>query len=1752
MKNFFTILFCFLSIASSELKALDYYWVGSSNGSGNYSDRLAWRVGSRTGSTPFQPPISTDNVFFESLAFASSAATITINQSINCANMTWDASLANIVTVISNNSGITWDIYGSFILAQPSSLIFNYKENIRLRSVQFGVVPIDLRGQILKLTKIEIGDTGSGNTIFDLQSDLLVDDPTQANNAGYFGFINFVNGTLRTNGRKIRTDYFMSNNNITTRSLDIRNSIIELHGGYPYYWHWYLDFNSRLASRNYSSFLTQGSNIQVKSYANFQYTKQIYLGVGMLYDQMSVDAPTAFYGSNTITNTTTTFASLNSTTNGAADTFSVLRLNVGCLFYQTANILTNDLHLKGNQSYIFASNYLNILTAENVYTNVACGEFVSMETAPNGNATRGMIRKKSVGILNIDNLILTDVECDITSGRIYNANSSIKRGYAPLSLVVFNWNLTAPASKDFYFVSRNAYSNTATWSTNSYYTWSDPANWDIWNGTAWIPNLTSCLPSPADNVYFGSASFPSYVAGTVAPAAAANLGLIAIDTVANCQNIHWLNDMKAQSSMIFVTPRYSVLSLLNIYGSAYYNKKMRTVNGGTTYYWGTTNDTIFTDSTYLWHTHSLRQFASYDIIGDYNNANSTDWRVSNLNGQSRSFMRTNMVQMQISQFQPNSRDMDSTQITYVGNGGSFNDQGGNVVYTGNTTFHLWGGFAINPAASITIAGGRVPNLIANCNAYFDQTYYQTNWPATSTFISRKCEIQGNAFFYENGSFYNIAHNVFFARIHVSGTMPLYQGKVTFSAGKTYEFSSNDSAMFQIAGSLQSIGNCQQLVKIKSFAGTPVRFSVGNTAGSNVEYTYISDMNNVGSVLNCNNSIDGGNNISITFSASAVPKTYYWRAKNGSLANHTSHFTGNWNNPQHWTINPANTTGDNGCIPTTLDSVIIDNLSSLSGSGNDSIIINDIAFCRTLWFKSNKRTTSLVNGAGKLYIDQSLVIDNNMPNHNYSGILYFISDNVANIKTSGTALRNAYIYFSNPTGIWNIQDNFSTSGTTAATYGNIYFLAGTLNTNNYTLNINGFFSTYISNAPRTFNFGSSIINISGKYIENNFVIYFANYANIIINAGTSTINLLNNGYAGVRNVYLGAVAGRRFNNFNITETNLSTSLQGNAAFNYMRLVGECRITGSNTFDSLYLEGGYFYRFDQSTIQTISSPYGKLLANGSPGNFVNIETTQPGATLANRSRFHKAYGTAFCLDFVKVKENNATKLPIGSVPTAWVSIHNALIFQTGINSDNINNTATGLWTFNLPIPTNPYITGSATFNICAPDSSIVVPITMLGNSPYIFNTTWTNTNGQFGAQRDTIYDNDNDPTTAFILNFPIANGLYSTTYTGTLYTVRCGENTPALPISIQLNITAPNILVSQNRQKICYLSNNRAWVSFFDDVQNRPIASIQDKKNTTDIDSLKSTLVAVNFDATVQNLPTSSLCYPNVPYLQRSWVIEPENNTGANIRLYFTQTELNALASQTFNYAGLNPATDIIVLKYSSGIIGVGACTVVPHTVVGWNASTSRPLTSTSGVIGLEFSVNSFSAFVIIPTPVALLSLNLNTFNASLLNNQTVDVAWQTSNEENMSHFIVEKSTDGANFSAVGETLALNGSTAHDYHFIDLQPAIGFNYYQLKMVANDATVSYSAVKEISLKGTNILELYPNPTKNQLNIKLQSINANEAQITVIDNMGRIILTQQNNINNGLNTLSIDTHNLTSGIYFIKIQDNFGHIRQSRFVVE
>lgn len=86
-----------------------------------------------------------------------------------------------------------------------------------------------------------------------------------------------------------------------------------------------------------------------------------------------------------------------------------------------------------------------------------------------------------------------------------------------------------------------------------------------------------------------------------------------------------------------------------------------------------------------------------------------------------------------------------------------------------------------------------------------------------------------------------------------------------------------------------------------------------------------------------------------------------------------------------------------------------------------------------------------------------------------------------------------------------------------------------------------------------------------------------------------------------------------------------------------------------------------------------------------------------------------------------------------------------------------------------------------------------------------------------------------------------------------------------------------------------------------------------------------------------------------------------------------------------------------------------------------------------------------------------------------NNSRVDLKWSTETENNLSHFIVERSTDGVTYSNAALVFAYGNSTEKsNYVFADniskVQTATV--YYRISSFGADGNSQYSDVKVISL--------------------------------------------------------------------------------------
>ena len=181
----------------------------------------------------------------------------------------------------------------------------------------------------------------------------------------------------------------------------------------------------------------------------------------------------------------------------------------------------------------------------------------------------------------------------------------------------------------------------------------------------------------------------------------------------------------------------------------------------------------------------------------------------------------------------------------------------------------------------------------------------------------------------------------------------------------------------------------------------------------------------------------------------------------------------------------------------------------------------------------------------------------------------------------------------------------------------------------------------------------------------------------------------------------------------------------------------------------------------------------------------------------------------------------------------------------------------------------------------------------------------------------------------------------------------------------------------------------------------------------------------------------------------------------------------------------------------------------------------------------------------PSQVTL-PVDIISFNAMLEGTSKANLTWVTATEKNVSHFVVEKSTDGKNFSDAGIVFAFgNTQEKQTYNFTDKISASNGSviYYRLRTVNLDSKNQYSIIRLIRIdkeNSTNIaVTTYPNPATSDLRVTIPAKWQNKkVSYELIANNGRLTLRAESG--NSSQTETINVSNLTAGVYMVKVTCN------------
>lgn len=200
-------------------------------------------------------------------------------------------------------------------------------------------------------------------------------------------------------------------------------------------------------------------------------------------------------------------------------------------------------------------------------------------------------------------------------------------------------------------------------------------------------------------------------------------------------------------------------------------------------------------------------------------------------------------------------------------------------------------------------------------------------------------------------------------------------------------------------------------------------------------------------------------------------------------------------------------------------------------------------------------------------------------------------------------------------------------------------------------------------------------------------------------------------------------------------------------------------------------------------------------------------------------------------------------------------------------------------------------------------------------------------------------------------------------------------------------------------------------------------------------------------------------------------------------------------------------------------------------------TVTPLVTTSYILTVYNNSGNISrdtvTITITPSPgCSIVPLTFGTISATIQNGNGL-VRWQTFNEKNVSHFIIERSANATEWQSIGELNADN-KEINNYQFVDMNILQGKSYYRIKNVDNDGNYTYSKIVNISNQKDVLITASSESKTIMYNIHTTGI----FDVQLLNVNGQILYRNNNVTGNVLNRI----YNISSGIYILKLTDKNG----------
>jgi hypothetical protein len=242
------------------------------------------------------------------------------------------------------------------------------------------------------------------------------------------------------------------------------------------------------------------------------------------------------------------------------------------------------------------------------------------------------------------------------------------------------------------------------------------------------------------------------------------------------------------------------------------------------------------------------------------------------------------------------------------------------------------------------------------------------------------------------------------------------------------------------------------------------------------------------------------------------------------------------------------------------------------------------------------------------------------------------------------------------------------------------------------------------------------------------------------------------------------------------------------------------------------------------------------------------------------------------------------------------------------------------------------------------------------------------------------------------------------------------------------------------------------------------------------------------------------------------------------------------------------TSLVVYTRTTGVTGAGNWTLVSSgsaSTSGTNHSYSvTGLSLTSGITYYYGITNSIT-----PLPVSIIDFK------GFVKNDVINLNWKVTDEKELSRYDIYSSVDGINYSVCGSVPATVSEIGiKTYQFQDLSNISALVYYKINAINNDETGEWTSIVALHTSKPVVnkpLKVYPNPATDFINLEFEGIVPSYFNLLIMDMSGKVVY-QLDGVETESNQYTLPLNGIESGMYIVKLSDEFGNTTINRFNIK